>query len=148
MLRLRLPAELPAPEKAARMLSGKAAPRPRTPAKPGDQTALGRLKTGQMNQTEAAYARHLLHQQAAGVIAWWRFEGLTLRLAERCSYTPDFVVMRADGQIELHEVKGARVMFRDDARVKTRLAADGFPFRVIAVYPRDRAFSGWDVEEF
>ena len=136
---MRLPASHRAALKLPRLSAGK---------KAGDQTALGRLKAGQMNRTEAAYARHLLHQQAAGLIAWYRFEGLTLRLAERCSYTPDFVVMRADGQIELHEVKGSREMFRDDARVKTRLAAAEFPFRVLAVYPRDRAFSDWDVEAF
>nr|DAN07198.1 MAG TPA: hypothetical protein [Caudoviricetes sp.] len=56
--------------------------------------------------------------------------------------------MRADGQIELHEVKGAKAIFRDDARAKTRIAAGEFPFRVLVVYPRDRAFSGWDIEEF
>lgn len=134
--------------RAAPRLAALRLPRLTAGKKPGDQLALGRLKAGQMNQTEAAYARHLLHQQAAGLIAWYRFEGLTLRLAERCSYTPDFVVMRADGQIELHEVKGARAMFRDDARVKVRLAAAEFPFRVLAVYPRDRVFSGWDVEAF
>ena len=110
--------------------------------------ALGRLKAGTMNQTEAAYSRHLLHQQAAGQIAWHRFEGITLKLADHARYTPDFVVMRADGVIELHEVKGARAIFRDDARAKTRIAASDFPFRVLVVYPRDRQFSGWDIEEF
>lgn len=115
---------------------------------PHDMQALGRLKAGAMNQTEAAYARHLLHRQAAGEIVWHRFEGLTLKLASRATYTPDFVVMRADGQIELHEVKGAKAIFRDDARAKTRIAAGEFPFRVLVVYPRDRAFSGWDIEEF
>ena len=113
-----------------------------------DMQALGRLKAGAMNQTEAAYARHLLHRQAAGEIVWHRFEGLTLKLASRATYTPDFVVMRADGQIELHEVKGAKAIFRDDARAKTRIAAGEFPFRVLVVYPRDRAFSGWNIEEF
>lgn len=110
--------------------------------------ALGRLKTGTMNQTESAYEHHLRKRQLVGEIAWYRFEGLTLRLAERCSYTPDFVVMCADGQIELHEVKGSRAIFHDDARVKVRVAAEQFPFRLIAVYPRDRVFSGWDIEEF
>lgn len=117
-------------------------------AAPHDMQALGRLKAGAMNQTEAAYARHLLHRQAAGEIVWHRFEGLTLKLASRATYTPDFVVMRADGQIELHEVKGAKAIFRDDARAKTRIAAGEFPFRVLVVYPRDRAFSGWNIEEF
>ena len=80
--------------------------------------ALGRMKAGAMNQTESAYEHHLRKRQLVGEIVWYRFEGLTLRLAERCSYTPDFVVMCADGQIELHEVKGSRRVFHDDARVK------------------------------
>ncbi|MDR1660895.1 MAG: hypothetical protein LBR95_00470 [Azoarcus sp.] len=39
--------------------------------------ALGRLKPGQMNKTEAEYA---LRQQA-GEVLWYRFEGVKLRLA-------------------------------------------------------------------
>lgn len=110
--------------------------------------ALGRMKAGAMNQTESAYEHHLRKRQLVGEIVWYRFEGLTLRLAERCSYTPDFVVMCADGQIELHEVKGSRAIFHDDARVKVKVTAELFPFRMIAAYPRDRVFSGWDIEEF
>ena len=38
--------------------------------------ALGRLKVGAMNRTEAAY---LAQQQHAGQILWRKFEGLKLR---------------------------------------------------------------------
>lgn len=130
---------------AAGATTRRAATKPRAAA--GLQ-ALGRLKAGQMNKTEAAYSRHLLHQQAAGRIAWYRFEGITLKLGERVRYTPDFVVMRADGVIELHEVKGSRRIFQDDARAKTRIAASDFPFRVFVVYPRDREMFTWDIEAF
>lgn len=57
--------------------------------------ALGRLKTGEMNKTEAAYAAWLDALQAAGEIQWHRFEGLKLRLANNTFYTPDFAVMAA-----------------------------------------------------
>lgn len=110
--------------------------------------ALGRLPAGQMNKTEAAYARHLMARQAAGDVLWWCFEGLTLRLGNRASYTPDFVVQRADMSVELHEVKGARAIFRDDARAKTRITASNFPFRLVAVYPTDSACAAWETEEF
>ena len=43
--------------------------------------ALGRLKTGQMNKTESAYCQHLELRKRAGEIAWYRFEGIKLRLA-------------------------------------------------------------------
>lgn len=42
--------------------------------------ALGRLKTGQMNKTESAYCQHLELRKRAGEIAWYRFEGIKLRL--------------------------------------------------------------------
>ena len=44
--------------------------------------ALGRLKAGSMNKTEAAYDQHLALLQHAGQILWRRFEGLKLRLAD------------------------------------------------------------------
>lgn len=74
--------------------------------------ALGRLKTGQMNKTESAYCQHLEQRKRAGEVAWYRFEGIKLRLADNTFYTPDFAVMLATGEMELHEVKG---FWTDDA---------------------------------
>ncbi len=68
--------------------------------------ALGRLKAGQMNKTETAYAQELELRKRYGEIAWYRFEGIKLRLADNTFYTPDFAVMLANGQLEMHEVKG------------------------------------------
>lgn len=108
--------------------------------------ALGRLKTGQMNKTEAAYAQHLETRKAAGEILWYRFEGVKLRLADNTFYSPDFVVMLADGTLECHEVKG---FWQDDARVKIKVAADQYPMRFVAVKVRAKKNGGgWDVEEF
>lgn len=108
--------------------------------------ALGRLKTGERNKTEAAYEASLQARQIAGEVAWFRFEGMKLRLADNTFYTPDFAVMLANGQIELHEVKG---FWADDARVKIKVAAHQYPFRFIAVRARSkRDGGGWDVEEF
>lgn len=44
--------------------------------------ALGRRKTGVMNKTEAAYAATLGQQRMAGEVAWYKFEGIKLRLAD------------------------------------------------------------------
>ena len=108
--------------------------------------ALGRLKTGSMNKTEAAYDAHLAALQHAGQIKWRKFEGLKLRLADNTFYTPDFAVMAADGVIECHEVKG---FWQDDARAKIKVAADLYPFRFIAVKARTKkAGGGWEVEVF
>lgn len=108
--------------------------------------ALGRLKTGAMNKTEAAYAAHLAMLQHAGEIAWSRFEGLKFRLADNTFYTPDFAVMRTDGRMECHEVKG---FWQDDARAKIKIAADLYPFRFIAIKAKAKKDGGgWAVEEF
>lgn len=112
----------------------------------GGHLALGRLKAGKMNQTEAAYAEHLRALQHAGEILWFRFEGIKLRLADNTFFTPDFAVMAADGVMEMREVKG---FWQDDARAKIKIAADQYPFRFIAVRVRPKKDGGgWAVEEF
>ena len=105
--------------------------------------ALGRLKAGELNGTEAAYELCLKARMQAGEIAWYKFEGVKLRLADSTFYTPDFAVMLANGQMEMHEVKG---FWRDDARAKIKIAASIYPFRFIAV-TKARG-GGWGVEEF
>ena len=108
--------------------------------------ALGRLKVGQMNKTEAAYGQHLQQLQAAGEVLWYVFEGVKLRLADNTFYTPDFAVMRADGQLEMHEVKG---FWQDDARVKIKVAASMYPFKFVALKVKPKKDGGgWTVEEF
>ncbi|WP_338505178.1 DUF1064 domain-containing protein [Erwinia aphidicola] len=108
--------------------------------------ALGRLKTGQMNKTEAAYGQHLELRKRAGEITWYKFEGLKLRLADNTFYSPDFFVMLSSGELEAHEVKGH---WQDDARAKIKIAADMYPFRFIAIKAQTKkAGGGWAVEEF
>lgn len=87
--------------------------------------ALGRLGTGRMNKTEAAYAQLLDVQRHGGSILWFRFEGVKLRLADNTFFTPDFAVIAGDAQLEFHEVKG---LMRDDANVKIKVAAAQYPF--------------------
>ena len=104
--------------------------------------ALGRLKTGELNKTEQEYQNLLEVRKIAGEIVWYKFEGIKLRLADNCFYTPDFAVMLANGQMELHEVKGH---WSDDARVKIKVAAAAYPFRFVAIKKKGKA---WETEEF
>ncbi len=90
----------------------------------------GRIPAGRMNRLEAKYARLLAIRVTAGELVWWQFEAVKLRLADGCFYEPDFLVMLADGVLEIHEVKG---VWTDDARVKIKVAAEQFPvFRFAA----------------
>jgi len=106
--------------------------------------ALGRLKVGAMNATEAEYARELETLRIAGDVAWYKFEGLKLRLADNTFYTPDFFVMLANGELQAHEVKGH---WQDDARAKIKIAADIYPFRFFALKKRAKKDGGGFVSE-
>lgn len=108
--------------------------------------ALGRLKAGVMNKTEQAYSLHLEGLRATGEILWYRFEGMKFRLADATFYTPDFAVMRWDGLLEMHEVKG---YWQDDAKVKIKVASDMYPLKFIAVYAKPKKEGGgWRCEAF
>lgn len=105
--------------------------------------ALGRLKQGQMNQTEKRYAARLEVMLKAGEILWWSFEPIKLRLGESCYYSVDFLILNAESQLEAHEVKGKFIM--DDAMVKIKTAAQKFPFKfVLAKWLKDH----WEFKEY
>lgn len=57
----------------------------------------------------------------------YRFEAVTLRLAERTTYTPDFMVIYSQGLPEFIEIKG---FSRDDARAKFKVTSSLFPWFV------------------
>ena len=100
-----------------------------------------RHERGEMNKLEARYAAELDARKAGGEVVLWMFEAVTLRLAPRTTYTPDFMVMLKDGSIEFHEVKA---FMEDDAAVKLKVAAAMFPFRFVLV---KRAGATWTMKE-
>lgn len=104
---------------------------------------------GQMNKSEADYAGYLQGLLLAGKIDWFSFESVTLRLAKLTSFTPDFVVVLADGTIEFHEVKAgaggpgaSRPLVEDDAMVKLKVASEMFPATFRLVW-KDRTTKQW-----
>ena len=101
-----------------------------------------------MNKTEAEWAMILEARKRAGEIVWYGFEAIKLRLADNTHYTPDFAVITAFGHnLELHETKG---FWRDDARVKIKVAAEMFPFfKFFAMKKRRKKDGGgWAIEGF
>lgn len=76
-----------------------------------------------------------MRQRQGEVSAWW-YECVKVRIGvERCWYTPDFMVMLADGGFEFVETKGGRGAL-DDARVKFQAAA------------REHTWARWRMEKF
>lgn len=102
------------------------------------------LPKGQMNKLERSYAGELEYMRQEGKVLAWQFEAIKLLLAERTSYTPDFLVVLPNGEIELIEVKG---FWQEDARAKTKIAAARFPwFRFRGATWNKRV--GWIHEDF
>lgn len=120
------------------------------PAKAGGlatMQAKGRLAKGTMNATETRYAAYLDQLRLAGEVLQWKFEAIKLQLAPDTTLTPDFMVMMADGSLEMHDVKGAKAIYTDDAKVKMKVAAKEFPFVFRVVFPVKKTDGGgWNIE--
>ena len=88
------------------------------PSQPKPATRKRRQSKGP-NKTEAEYRRLYLDRiyPPARIL----YEAITLRLANGHRYTPDWVVLLPDGQVECHEVKGA---YRLGSLQRARLAFD------------------------
>ena len=96
-----------------------------------------------MNRTEARYAQLLDLRKMAGEIIGYVYEPMGLKLADKTYYHPDFMVIFRD-RFEFHEVKG---FWRDDARVKIKIAAERFPWFGFVVVQKMKSSDGWDIEK-
>jgi hypothetical protein len=84
-----------------------------------------------LNKTEKAYLAILRSRR-------YEFVGvqcITLKLGDDCRYTPDFIVLNA-GIITADEVKG---FWRDDAKVKIKVAARMYPWIAFRVIQKNKA---------
>lgn len=116
-----------------------------------------RRAPGERNKTEAAYEAHLELLYKAEQIDGYKFEGIKLKLADNTHFTPDFIVYAEDGVVELHDTKGTTKKTRangtkeavpwieEDAKLKLKIVAEQFPFRVFAVF---KTADGWTKQQF
>lgn len=96
-----------------------------------------------LNKTERAYWEHLKQSQLLdGCILWIGVQDVTLKLADDTRYTPDFWTFEVGGQFVAREVKG---FFREDAKVKIKVAARLFPWAKFLIVRRTKY--GWNEEE-
>ncbi len=106
--------------------------------------ATGTVREPDMNKTEAEYAQMLEARRVSGEILWWAYEAMTLKLADNTRYTPDFLLMLADGSLEVHETKGGFI--REDGWLKLKVAAGMFPFRFFLCQKQaKKAGGGWTI---
>jgi len=121
-----------------------AASEPLAISRPGGGRA--RHVSGEMNGLEAAYLEQMLRPRLlAGEVVEILFESVKLRLATKTFYTPDFFVVRSDGGVEVHEVKGH---WEDDARVKWSACAERFFWLEFLAATRKGRRGPWVVEQY
>lgn len=103
--------------------------------------ARGQTERGRMNQTEARWARIL--DASEHVAEWWYEERKFRYGADNAWHTPDFVVLRSDGRMEVHEVKA---FCTDAGRTRFKAAAGrAWEYRWIMVEQRSKT-SPWTVK--
>lgn len=88
-----------------------------------------------LNKTEKAYLAYLRGLNPI----WLGIQNVTLKLGDDCRYTPDFFAIDNLGVLHAREVKG---FWRDDAKVKIKVAARMFPFIRFTVAVKTKA--GWE----
>ena len=82
-----------------------------------------------MNKTEARYADYLDALKCMGVLLWYAFETVKLRLADDMTYTPDFVILWADGGMSFVDVKAywakkGKPGITEDSLAKMKMAGE------------------------
>ena len=128
-------------------------PTPPPPAKKAPSRI--RQNSAGLNKTEQAFYDYLKTRGEPGVLRTvLPPQSITLRIANGCRYTPDFVVVyhvQSDDsngyaqELVAYEVKG---FLRDDAAVKLKVAATAFPwisFHLVAKLPGGGG--GWAISE-
>lgn len=111
--------------------------------KPRAKGNITRRVAGKMNKTEEEYSKVLEAQRLTGEIHHWQFEAMALRLADRTTYTPDFLVIDKNGLISFIEVKG---FWHQSGRIKIKVASELHPwFEFKAVKYKKKE---WSYEKF
>ena len=87
-----------------------------------------RQQPGTKNKTEARFEEEILIVlKATGEVDSWLYDAVKFRVgANKCWYSPDYMVFRSSGEVEFVDVKGGGG-FEDDALVKIKAAAAQFP---------------------
>lgn len=143
------------------LITDRSAKMPGDLKKQPDKAALrarGRVRKakGEMNSQEALFAEKLRQEQREGIVEWWAFESITLRLADRTTWTPDFALLYRDGSLWLIDVKGTAKtkagnyipFIEQHTKVKAKVAAEQFPITIAVAYRLPKKAGGeWVIEE-
>jgi hypothetical protein len=102
------------------------------------QTPQKPIKGRSMSNAELEYAMELEMMRRIGEIESWKYEGVTLKLADGCRYTPDFFVVVSSMILRLRfvEIKGAKVW--EDSIIKFKVAKEQNPWAEWQMHQRSK----------
>ncbi len=106
------------------------------------QTPPANVKRHSMTTPEREMAAQLEMMRRNNEIESWKFEGVTLKLADSCRYTPDFFVVVSSkiiAHLRIIETKGPFI--REDAMIKFRVAKEQNPWAEWQLHQRTK--NGW-----
>lgn len=92
-----------------------------------------------LNKTERRFLDYLRSQNYRIV----HIQSITLKIGDDCRYTPDFISITPFSAQIAWEVKG---FFRDDAKVKLKVAARMYPWIVFKLVRWDSKNNQWDIQ--
>lgn len=116
-----------------------------------------RRAAGEMNGTERKFAEYLERLKLDGRVLWYGYESATFRLADRTTYTPDFMVQLADLSLEFYEVKGTSTSKKTGKKsafcepqnvIKIKVAAEIFPLRFVMFWLDSSQPGGWGGKDY
>ena len=93
-----------------------------------------------MNRIENEQSLLLEREKRLGNIQDWRFEPMKIRLADNCTYLPDFMIVHNLGSIEFMEIKGPHI--REDALIKYKVAVELYPMFLWSMWQKTKE-KGW-----
>lgn len=88
---------------------------------------------GKLNRWESQWLAVLQGRS----FAWVGIQNVTFKIGHDCRYTPDFVCYANIGGMVAYEVKG---FFRDDAKVKIKVAARMFPWITFILVMKENGY--------
>jgi hypothetical protein len=96
------------------------------------------IKGRSMSNAELEYAMILEHMKRRGEIESYRYEGVTLKLADGCRFTPDFFVVVSSMILRLRfvEIKGRHIW--EDSIVKFKVAKEQNPWAEWQMHQRSK----------
>jgi hypothetical protein len=72
----------------------------------GPQPAKAQPRTSKLNKTEQRYADILEGRKRMGLLQEYFVQAVALKLGDRSTYWPDFLIVHNDGSLEFLEIKG------------------------------------------